>query len=390
MELFSDSIFFYTFTIYAIVALIIGTTRRGLLKYYGLAGSVFYVYLAMEGNLKALIFFVCFVVLQIGLSKFYCELRHDQGRNKWHYRLFLGLSLMPLVVSKISGFWHIGIFSFLGISYLTFRGLQMIIEIYDGVIKDVKMLDTLYFLIFFPSITSGPIDRSRRFGDDLQGLEADGREAYLDLYGRGLFKIFLGAFYKIVLAAAFYNAIAMLGNKTTVESQLIYMYGYGMYLFFDFAGYSLMAVGASYLIGIRTPDNFNKPFISVDIKEFWDRWHMTLSYWFRDFLFSRFVMASMKGKWFKNKLTTACVAFMVNMTVMGIWHGLDWYYIVYGVYHGLLLSINEVYQKKCKFYKKHKKKTWYKVVSWFITFNLVMFGFYIFSGHITMGIKAIK
>ena len=101
-------------------------------------------------------------------------------------------------------------------------------------------------------------------------------------------------------------------------------------------------------------------FISIDIKDFWDRWHITLSHWFRDFVFSRFMMASIRGKWFKDKLTGACIGFMINMLLMGLWHGLSLSYILYGLYHGVLLAITEVYQKKSK---------------------LVMFGFFIFSGR---------
>lgn len=77
---------------------------------------------------------------------------------------------------------------------------------------------------------------------------------------------------------------------------LFYGYSYGFYMFFDFAGYSLMAIGTSYILGIKTPENFNKPFISKDIKEFWDRWHITLSHWFRDFVFSRFCNEMYKEK----------------------------------------------------------------------------------------------
>ena len=74
---------------------------------------------------------------------------------------------------------------------------------------------------------------------------------------------------------------------------------------------------------------------------------------------------------------------MINMFVMGLWHGLEPYYIIYGIYHGILLAVTEVFQKKSKFYKKHKKDRWFKAVSWFVTFNLVMFGFFIFSGRFT-------
>ena len=142
-----------------------------------------------------------------------------------------------------------------------------------------------------------------------------------------------------------------------------------------------MAVGTGYMLGICVPDNFKKPFISRDMKEFWARWHISLSEWFRDFVFSRFMMLSMHIKWFKSRLNGAAAGFLINMLVMGVWHGLTVHYILYGLYHGILLAVTEIYQKKSKFYKKYKKKTWYALASWGITLNLVMFGFLIFSGH---------
>ena len=141
-----------------------------------------------------------------------------------------------------------------------------------------------------------------------------------------------------------------------------------------------MAVGASNILGVETPMNFNFPFISIDIKDFWNRWHITLSTWLRDFVFSRVVMRFMRKKVFKKRLTTAMVAYMINMTFMGFWHGVTPDYIIYGVYHGVLMASFEWYQKKSKFYKKNKNKTWYKITSWLITMHLVMLGFLIFSG----------
>lgn len=141
-----------------------------------------------------------------------------------------------------------------------------------------------------------------------------------------------------------------------------------------------MAVGTAYILGVRLPDNFRAPFKSLDIKEFWDRWHITLSHWFRDFLFTRFIMKCSKKKWFSTRLNRACAGFIVNMGVMGLWHGVTPSYILYGLYHGILLSATEVYQKKSGFYKKHKNQRLYKAVSWLLTINLVIFGFFIFSG----------
>ena len=163
---------------------------------------------------------------------------------------------------------------------------------------------------------------------------------------------------------------------------LNYMYAYSFYLYFDFAGYSFMAVGISYVLGIKTPDNFNLPYVSKDIKEFWNRWHMSLSFWFRDFIYTRFVMAGIKNKWMKNRYAISYIGFIITMLTMGIWHGTAAHYIIYGAYHGVLLCITDYYERHSKFYKKVKHTNSWSYISAFVTFNLVCFGFLIFSGKL--------
>ena len=162
------------------------------------------------------------------------------------------------------------------------------------------------------------------------------------------------------------------------------MYCYSMYLFFDFAGYSLFAVGTSYFMGIRTPMNFNKPFISQNIKDFWNRWHMTLSFWFRDFIFMRFTFFAMKHKLVKNRIRLSRLEYFVDFLIMVFWHGLTWYYIVYGIYHALAIIINDIW---LRFKRKHRKQIPHnKFTKWFaifLTFNVVCFSFLIFSGFLS-------
>ena len=375
MTLMGSLYFFLWAAVLMIPAVILGIKEKPI-RYYGFFVTIVFAVFATVYKPITMAYLGSYCLWELILVKSAVKLQKRQRRNKWTFFALVLLSLAPLVTFKISGF--------IGISYLTFKSLQVIIEVHDELIEEVKTFDFMYFLLFFPCLSSGPIDRSRRFNEDLYNVRP--KEDYLNLVGDGLFRIVLGMVYKFVLAAAFYQGMTYLGNPITgtdwTGSTLAYMYCYGFYLFFDFAGYSLMAIGMGYIFGIVTPDNFKKPFISVDIKDFWDRWHITLSHWFRDFVFSRFMMASIRGKWFKNKLTGASIGFMINMTLMGVWHGLSWCYILYGVYHGILLAVTEVYQKKSKFYKKNKKKKWYKIVSGVITFNLVMFGFLIFSGRL--------
>lgn len=302
---------------------------------------------------------------------------HFRDKKSTKYPIIFFASLL-LIVAKTVVIWKVSILGFLGISYMTFKVLQIIFETYDGIIKEpIGLIDYLQFLLFFPTISSGPIDRSRRFMEDIH--QTIPREEYVELLGTGLFRLLLGLVYKVVLSGLLYLAMNHIPHKGLLFTTVSYMYLYTFYLFFDFAGYSLMAVGVSNIMGIQTPMNFNKPFLSIDIKDFWNRWHISLSTWLRDFIFSRIVMKSMRHKWFKTRLTTAMVAYMLNMIFMGFWHGLSWSYIIYGVYHGVLMAGFEWYQKKSKFYKKYKQKTAYKVVSWFVTMHLVMIGLLIFS-----------
>ena len=342
--------------------------------YYILSLSILFAG-AIYGKSKAMVvYLLAFIIYQYVLV--FMAQRMDSKRLK----PLVMLSILPLVVNKVFAITQLHLLAFIGISYMSFKTIQIMLEISDGLIKEkISVKDYLQFLLFFPTVSSGPIDRSRRFLKEIN--EVMPRKDYLELAGSGIYRIVLGLLYKVVLSTYVYQILFALSNTGTVIYSIKYMYLYTLYLFFDFAGYSLMAVGSSNILGIQTPMNFNKPFLSIDIKDFWTRWHITLSTWLRDFVFSRVLMQVIRKKWFKNRLHNAAYAYMVNMLVMGFWHGISVSYIAYGFYHGILMSGFEIYQKKSTFYKKHKNKTWYKLISWFVTMNLVMVGFFIFSGE---------
>ena len=342
--------------------------------YYILSLSILFAG-AIYGKSKSMVvYLLAFIIYQYVLV--FIAQRMDLKRLK----PLVMLSILPLVVNKVFAITQLHLLAFIGISYMSFKTIQIMLEISDGLIKEkISVKDYLQFLLFFPTVSSGPIDRSRRFLKEIN--EVMPRKDYLELAGDGIYRIALGLLYKVVLSTYVYQILLALSNTGTVVYSIKYMYLYTLYLFFDFAGYSLMAVGSSNILGIQTPMNFNKPFLSIDIKDFWTRWHITLSTWLRDFVFSRVLMQVIRKKWFKNRLHNAAYAYMVNMLVMGFWHGISVSYIAYGFYHGILMSGFEIYQKKSTFYKKHKNKTWYKLISWFVTMNLVMVGFFIFSGE---------
>jgi membrane protein involved in D-alanine export len=153
-------------------------------------------------------------------------------------------------------------------------------------------------------------------------------------------------------------------------------------LFFDFAGYSAFAVGLSYLFGIHTPENFDKPFQARNIRDFWNRWHVSLSAWFRDHVYMRFVLAAAKGRWFRSTRVASQVGSLLAMGLMGLWHGTTWYYVAYGVYHGALLAGHDAFTRW-----NERSNFWgdgplWRAASVLVTFHFVAFGFLIFSGRL--------
>ena len=376
MHYFEGLSFFMTLGFILIIAFIMNVFQKST-YYLSLVFSTLMVYFVFAENPMHLGSIIGYVL--VGYILMHLSVKFKEHKKTMILMIFL--AGLPLVLVKVLAVFKISGLGFLGISYMTFKLIQIIIEIYDGLIeKPMGPLDYVHFLLFFPALSSGPIDRSRRFIEDWKKQRT--KDEYLDLAGKGLFRLVLGLFYKLVISGMVFQQMTSIRYKD-FSFFVIYMYLYTVYLFFDFAGYSLMAVGASNVLGIETLMNFNIPFISVDIKDFWNRWHITLSTWLRDFVFSRIVMRFMRKKIFKKRLTTAMVAYMINMTFMGFWHGITLNYIAYGFYHGILMAAFEWYQKKSKFYKKNKNKTWYKVISWIITMHLVMFGFLIFSGKMS-------
>lgn len=379
MELFENSLFFVALVILSIPAICLGLMGKKI-KGYGILATLFFVIAALYDKPKQLLYIVSFLIFEYIIVNLFLKLTRIKEQSESVYFVFLILSILPLLIYKFSSLVGYSIFGFIGISYMTFKCIQYVMEIKDGLIKEVSASNFFYLNLFFPSLISGPIDRSRRFDDDVNKLKS--KSEYIELLTSGLQKILIGAVYKFVVSQLIYPYMQNYSQGNGIKTIVAYMYLYGFYLFFDFAGYSLMAIGTGNIFGVRLPDNFNKPFISKDIKEFWDRWHISLSYWFRDFVFSRIIRRMIRNKRIKNKLTRASIAFVINMLIMGLWHGLSLNYIIYGLYHGMLLAFTEVYQKKSKFHKKNKSNVWYKFVSWGVTFNLVMLGFLIFSGRI--------
>jgi len=387
MGFFAEPAFFLLLIPMVGIAVVLGIAEKPLAR-YGCAVSIVMLLLLFSRSLESLAFFVGYLALSFALARYVARLfAQEHPQRIVRYRICLALQIAPLAIYKVGVVFEPDFLGFLGMSYITFKSVQVLIETRDGLIEHMGAFEYLYFLVFFPTFTSGPILRSRKFVEDMNARLT--RDQYFDLLYRGAGWFILGALYKFVGAALgqwamwFLPSVVGTGSAgAVVLANIAYALGYTVYLFFDFAGYSHMAVGLGFALGIEVPRNFRSPFVALDIKDFWNRWHITLSHWLRDFVFMRFSAASFERKWFASPVTTACLGFIINMTLMGIWHGLTIDYLVYGIYHGCLLAGCELMQRKWGFYKKHKRDRWFKVCSWAVTMIAVIFGLALFSGQV--------
>ncbi|AGF58364.1 membrane protein involved in D-alanine export [Clostridium saccharoperbutylacetonicum] len=377
---YGDYFYLYLLLLTFIPAIVLAL--KGInIKYYGLIVSIAMIYLIM-GKTIGLIMFLMFLAGEITLIYGYLYLR-KKNDSRYLYWAFLFMSIIPVIITKVAGLTRFAPYiGFIGLSYLNFKAIQIIIEIYDGRITEIKFIDFINFILFFPTLSSGPIDRWKRFEENLNS-KIEKNEYVNEFLLVGLRKIFIAIIYKFIIAYLIDTYwLLNIPKEVNIINSINYMYAYTMYLFFDFAGYSLFAIGTSYIFGIKTPENFNKPFLSKDMKEFWTRWHISLSRWFGDYIFSRFVLDSMRKKRFRSRFTASHVAQIITMFIMGLWHGLTVYYILYGLYQGVALVLTDIYQRKSTFYKKNKNQKWFNCVQIAITFHIVCFGMLIFSGYL--------
>ena len=290
------------------------------------------------------------------------------------------LAILPLVVVKFSPALD-SVIGFLGLSYVTFRSLDVLFSIHDGTLDEVSPAEFLAFLFCFPTISAGPIDRYRRFAVDWR--RPRDRAALVSDLDAGVHKVFTGFFYKFIVAAL----ISQRWMRPALHHHgagaiLSYMYAYSFYLFFDFAGYSAFAIGVSYVLGVHAPENFRRPFLARNIREFWDRWHISLSWWFRDHVYMRFLLLATKRRWFTSRYLASYTGLVLSFGLMGVWHGPQLRYILYGLYHASLLIGHDVY-KRIAPQAAGREPSW-RSDAWAtaLTFHAVCFGFLLFSGRL--------
>ncbi|MGH0632517.1 D-alanyl-lipoteichoic acid biosynthesis protein DltB [Bacillus pacificus] len=378
---------FYFFAIVGILLIptIIAGLKGKMLRKYNAVLTLVMIAIIFSDKPKQAIMLAAFIIWQYALIKGYLILR-KQNNSTFMFCIAVILSILPLILAKIAPFVpELHFIVFAGMSYVTFRAVQMVFEVRDNLIKELSFFNFWEFVLFFPAISSGPIDRYRRFQKDIQ--KPPSAEEYQKLLYTGFNRIFQGFLYKFIIAHLIttYLVKAVFANQDTLLSNVIFMYATSMQLFFDFAGYSAFVIGISYMMGIKTPENFNKPFLSRNIKDFWNRWHMSLSFWFRDFIYMRFVFFATKKKLIKNRYTISYIGAFLNFFIMGIWHiqgSAVAQYVIYGLYHAALFILFDIFERKNKKHKFWPNNKFTHVLAIVITFHVVCFGFLIFSGHL--------
>lgn len=373
---FSGLFFFYLLFLGLLPAVVLGLLGKKL-HYYGifLCAAMLVIVFWQNGQLAAL---ALFFLWEMALCCLFWRLPKRTRPLLW---AAVVLALGPLGLIKLGEVLQpFSLFRLMGASYMSFRAVQVLLDIYDGRLQKLRPVALGYFLLFFPAVSSGPIDRYRRFLSDLD--RPPDRERYRTLLAQGIWKLAGGCVSAVVISGFIQQYWLAALPESGFGATLSYMYGYTFYLFFNFAGYSSMAIGTGYLLGIQMPENFNQPFLSVDMKDFWSRWHISLSTWLRDYLYSRFVMKSLKQKRFSNPRTASYLGYVLNMMAMGVWHGLQPQYLLYGVYHSALMCLNEVLDLHCKSFRSFKNHGVGQVVCVLVTFHLFSFGLLIFSGRL--------
>ena len=269
------------------------------------------------------------------------------------------------------------IFLPLGISFIIFKALSYVIEIYLENIEPVNSIrDFILFIFYFPTLQLGPIERASNF---LPQIEEDSSISK-EMIGTAVFLIMSGLIKKVVIAdyigINFVDRVFESPLRFTGVENLIAAYAYALQLYTDFSGYTDMALGISLFLGYRLTDNFNAPFKALSIADFWRRWHITLSSWCLDYIFKPLQMKFRGMNIFGNAL-----ALFITFLVIGIWHGPSWNYIAFGAIHGVYIA-SSVFTKKLrtKFYKKTNltNSKAVKFFQWFITFQLVVFALIVF------------
>ncbi|MDA7712507.1 hypothetical protein N8818_00030 [Candidatus Pelagibacter sp.] len=268
----------------------------------------------------------------------------------------------------------------IGISFYTFQTISYTVDVYRGKLEPCKnFFDFALYVSFFPQLVAGPIERGIRFLPQVLNK----RDLNFKNFKKGLYCVFWGLFMKTVIADNMADMVDPIYdiNSTNQNGALVFIatYAFAIQIYCDFSGYSLIAIGLAKMMGFELMENFRRPYFSKNISDFWRRWHISLSSWFRDYMFSPLYIYFQNSKIFRGKsiqfrhLVFFMVVLFLTEFLLGLWHGAGWNYAFFGVYHAILIG---------GYY--FIKKYWDKIennLQIFITFNLACIGWLVFRSE---------
>src|SRR5512136_730664 len=293
----------------------------------------------------------------------------------------------PAVASLIDLSW-------LGFSYVAFRLIHTLRDRQTGILPVLSLREYVTYVIFAPSFVAGPIDRAERFVVDYRALPGlHGLDAAR--FRAGGTRIAFGLFKKFVIADSLALGMSLTARNAAQTQSTVWLwvllYGYGLRLYFDFSGYTDIAIGIGLLFGITLPENFKRPYLKATLTAFWQSWHMTLSSWARFYVFSPFSRWMLMRKHKPSSTLIVLIAQLATMTTIGLWHGVTWNFLAWGVWHGAGLWLHKQWSDRTrKWYrglneKPRQKRAW-TIFSWFVTLQFVVLGWVWFALPIDLAV----
>ena len=340
---FSGPIFLFLFMPAALaISLLAG---RWILVSISTISLLFYIWSSGPHILVLLAIAVLSYVGALRVGTLKCE-----TERKWMLALFVILILSFLVFFKYAGFISVNADSALGtnltpvfgsvvlpigISFFTFQALSYLIDVHRGVVNpERKPITYLAYLSFFPHLVAGPIVRYRDVVNDFLYPKIS-----TDHFARGITRFAHGLAKKVIIADGIAPIVDAVFALPPGEANLVTAWfgatAYGIQIYFDFSGYSDMAIGLALMLGIRFQENFERPYGSRSVTEFWRRWHISLSSWFRDYLY-----IPLGGN--RRGAMVTCRNLLVVFVITGLWHGAAWTFLLWGLFHGSFLLIERL------------------------------------------------
>ncbi len=295
-----------------------------------------------------------------------------QRRISWAFAIIVTALIVALIAFRVGRSLQPDDPAFtlvpLGFSYYALRLLHYLFDRWNGVVSPPEPRAFFSYLFFLPTLLAGPINRFQEHERNLRRRRWD-----TDNLSRGLERILYG-YAKVVILGNYLvtlklqHLISQLGEASPATAAYLDCCRYGLNLYFQFAGYSDVAIGFALLLGFRIAENFNFPFLAQNINDFWRRWHISLSAWCRDYVYMPVV------SWTRNPR----LGILLSMLVLGLWHEFSWRYLLWGMYHGIGIALWQRWQtwkKRLSFAPGRATRLGLAALSWAATMHFVIFSF---------------